>query len=176
MEVIEHPHGTEPASEIEREVEELIGKWAGNPSKTIMAMLAVQEKYNWLPQEALEYISIRLGVPKGQIYHIATFYKVFSLLRRGKHILQLCTGTGCHILGSTLLAKSLEKQHGIPWNGTSDDGLFTLEPVNCIGACSMGPVIVVDGEYHGSVTHDRINSVVKRLKKQANKEGNNGEA
>ncbi len=176
MEVTGHPEMTEPASEIEREVEELIGKWAGNPSKTIMAMLAVQEKYNWLPQKALEYISIRLGVPKGQIYHIATFYKVFSLLPRGKHILQLCTGTGCHILGSALLAKTLDKRHGIPWNGTSDDGLFTLESVNCIGACSMGPVLVVDGEYHANVTHDRADAIVKRLRKRANKEENNGEA
>ncbi len=79
-----------PAGETEFEVEELIGEWAGNQEKAVMAMLAVQDRYNWLPPEALDYVSRRLNVPKGQLYHIATFCKFFSLTPLGKHILQLC--------------------------------------------------------------------------------------
>lgn len=164
MEVIE------PLSNMEQAVEELVGKWAGNPSKAIMALLAVSEKYNWLPQEALNYISKRLDVPKGEVYQIATFYRVFSLVPRGKHILSLCMGTACHVGGAILIADALKREHGIPLNGTSDDGLFTLERVHCIGACAIGPVLVSEGKYHGNITQNRASAVVKRLKRLTEKE------
>lgn len=133
----------------------------------VTAMLAVQEKYNWLPPEALDYISHRLKVRKPRIYHIATFYRVFSLVPRGKHILQLCMGTACHVRGAELIADAMSRQHGLHFGKTSDDGLFTLERVNCLGACAIGPILVVDGEYKGNMTMNRANAVVKRLKREA---------
>jgi len=164
-----------PAGQTEFEVEDLIGRWAGNQEKAVMAMLAVQDRYNWLPPEALNYISRRLEVPAGQLYHIATFYKFFSLTPRGKHILQLCTGTACHILGARRVADALKREHGLTFGRTSDDGLFTLEQVNCVGACSMGPVLVVDGNYHGNVNQSIAGAIVKKLARQATTEGDHGQ-
>ena len=97
MEAIKELSVIEPTSKTEKEVEELVKDWGNDREKLIMAMLAVQDKYNWLPPDALDYISRRFNIPKGHIYHIATFYKVFSLVPRGKHILQLCMGTACHV-------------------------------------------------------------------------------
>lgn len=133
----------------------------------VTAMLAVQEEFNWLPPQALDYISRRLSVRKPRIYHIATFYKVFSLEPRGKHILQLCMGTACHVRGAKLIADELSRRHGIHFGETTDDGLFTLERVNCLGACAIGPILVVDGDYRGNMTTNRANAVVKRLKREA---------
>jgi len=151
----------------EQQVEELLKDWALGSEDLIAAMLAVQEKYNWLPPEALDYISHRLNVRRPRIYHIATFYRVFSLVPRGKHILQFCMGTACHVRGAELIANSLSRQHGLQFGKTTDDGLFTLERVNCLGACAIGPILVVDGEYKGNMTTNRANAVIKRLKREA---------
>lgn len=173
MEAIRELSVIEPTTQTEREIEELFIDWGNDREKLIMAMLAVQEKYNWLPPDALDYISRRFDVPKGHIYHIATFYKVFSLVPRGKHILQLCMGTACHVRGAPLIAESLERDYGIPMAGTSEDGLFTLERVNCVGACTIGPVLVVDGQHRGNMTQNRAAAVVKKLKRLAVKEADN---
>jgi len=164
------PSVVAPSDEMEREVEDIIGQWGGDPRRVIMAMLAVQDKYRWLPPRALDYISRRMGVPKSQLYHIATFYKVFSLVPRGKHILQLCLGTACHVRGAPMVAEALQREHGIPLGGTSEDGLFTLERVNCVGACTIGPLLVVDGKHQGNMTQNRATAVVKRLKRMAKRE------
>ena len=170
MGMVKESLAREPTGEIEREVGEVVGQWAGDSEKLIMAMLAVQDKLNWLPPEALDSISRRLEVPKAQIYHIATFYKVFSLSPRGKHILQLCTGTACHVRGAPLVGESLRRDHSIPMEGTSEDGLFTLETVHCIGACAIGPVLVVDGKHHGEMTQNRAGAIVKRIRRREAKE------
>ena len=173
MEAIRELSVIEPTSQTEKEVEELVKDWGGDQEKLIMAMLAVQDKYNWLPPDALDYISRRFDVPKGHIYHIATFYKVFSLIPRGKHIIKLCMGTACHVRGAPMIADSLERDYGIPLGGTSEDGLFTLERVNCVGACAIGPVLVVDGQHRGNITQNRAGAVIKRLKRLAEKEAEN---
>jgi len=158
----------------DQQVEELLKDWVHDSEDLITAMLAVQEKYNWLPPEALDYVSRRLNVRKPRIYHIATFYKVFSLVPRGKHILQLCMGTACHVRGAKLIADAMARQHGLQFGKTTDDGLFTLERVNCLGACAIGPILVVDGEYKGNMTTNRANAIIKRLKREeASGEGGN---
>lgn len=159
-----------PSNDTERVVEELVGQWAGEPEKLIMAMLAIQDQFNWLPPDALDYMSRRLEVPRSQVYHIGTFYKVFSLVPRGKHILHLCMGTACHVRGAALVADALQREQGVPLGGTSADGLFTLERVNCVGACAIGPVLLVDGKYHGGMTQNRAGAIVKRLRRLAEKE------
>ena len=164
LEVVELP------GEIEGEVEEIISEWVGDSEKAVMAMLAVQDRYNWLPPEALRCVSRRLNVPSAHLYHIATFYKFFSLRPRGKHVFKLCTGTSCHILRAPLVANALERQ-GLRMNGTTEDGLFTLEPVNCIGACSMGPVLEVDGKYHGEVSQEGAAAIVRRLLRRLAQKG-----
>ncbi len=168
--MVELAGGSEQTAVTDQQVEELLKDWVVDSEDLIAAMLAVQEKYNWLPPEALDYISRRLNVRKPRIYHIATFYRVFSLVPRGKHILQLCMGTACHVRGAELIAGAMSRQHGLQFGKTTDDGLFTLERVNCLGACAIGPILVVDGEYKGNMTTNRTNAVVKRLKREAAKE------
>ncbi len=170
MDNVSQPREMSPANETEQVVEELVGQWAGDREKLITAMLAIQDKFNWLPPDALDYMARRLNVPKAQVYHIGTFYKVFSLVPRGKHMLHLCMGTACHVRGAPLIADALEREHGIPMGGTSKDGLFTLERVNCVGACAIGPVLLVDGKYYGGMTQNRAGAIIKRLRRQAKKE------
>jgi len=130
-------------------------------------MLAVQEEYHWLPPEAVDFISRRLRVRPSRIYHIATFYRVFSLVPRGRHVLHLCMGTACHVRGAERIASTLCQQHGLRFGKTTDDGLITLERVNCLGACALGPILVVDGEFRGNMTASRAGSIVRRLQKNA---------
>jgi NADH-quinone oxidoreductase subunit E len=165
--VLEATETVRPRTEMEREVEHILEPYEKTPEDTIMVLQDIQAKYNWLPREALEYASARLSVPLAQIYHIGTFYKAFSLKPRGKHILQLCTGTACHVRGSRLILDSLVRDHGLKSGETTADGLLTLECVNCLGACALGPILVVDGKYVGHCTQVRAGNTVKRLRKEA---------
>lgn len=159
------PVAVGPRTEMEKEVEALLADCDKTSEDLIMVLQDIQGKYNWLPREALEYVSRRLDVPLAQIYHIGTFYKAFSLEPRGKHILQVCTGTACHVRGSKFILEGLERDHGLRAGKTTEDKLFTLECVNCLGACALGPILVVDGKYIGHCTQVRAGNAIKRLRK-----------
>jgi len=160
----------EPRTEMEKEVEALLADYDKTPEDLIMVLQDIQGKYNWLPREALEYVSRRLDVPLAQIYHIGTFYKAFSLEPRGKHILQICMGTACHVRGAMRIAEEYERQFGLKLGKTSEDGLITFERVNCLGACAIGPIVVVDGEYKGNMTVNRANAIIKRIRREDSKD------
>ncbi len=156
---------------IAQDVEAILRDYDGTPEDTIMVLQDVQAKCNWLPPEALAIVSKKLGVPLAQLYHIGTFYKAFSLEPRGKHILQLCMGTACHVRGAALIADELNRQWGIKLGKTTPDGLITFEKVNCLGACAIGPIVVIDGGYKGNMTINRSNALIKRLKREGEEEG-----
>jgi NADH:ubiquinone oxidoreductase subunit E len=129
----------------------------------LMAILdEVQAGYGYLPAEALRAVAARTGRSLVDIYGVATFYKSFSLTPRGKHICSVCVGTACHVRGSTAVADELEKQLAVAPGGTTADGELTLETVNCLGACALGPIVVVDGRYFSNVSAAKVRDVLEQ--------------
>lgn len=129
-------------------VDKAIDKYRGSKSALIQILLDIQAQNHWLPKPALMWVSERLGVPWSQIYHIATFYKAFSLTPRGRHIVQVCLGTACQVRGAPRLLDRVMDVLKIKPGETDHEQRFTLTTVNCLGCCALGPVVVVDGNYY----------------------------
>jgi NADH-quinone oxidoreductase subunit E len=138
------------------EVDEIVARYRGDESALIQILLDIQREYYWLPKEALLKLSERLEVPLNRIYHIATFYKAFSLTPRGRHQVMVCMGTACYIRGAPQLLDKVEEILKLKPGETSSDMRFTLTTVNCLGCCALGPVVVVDGEYHGRLAPAKV--------------------
>ncbi len=147
---------------MEAQVKEIIQRYNQDKSFLIPILQDIQKQFNYLPREALNQVGNLLGVPLSQIYHVATFYKAFSLLPRGRHQLQLCLGTACHVRNAPMIGEHLERSLG----ETSADLEFTFETVNCLGACALGPILVVNGEYHGQMNIAKTNKILKQLGKK----------
>lgn len=145
------------------EIDQIINQEAIGEGSLIAALEAIQSRYSFLPSEAIILASDRFGIPLSQIYSVATFYNAFSLKPKGKHCLQVCMGTACHVRGSPQVLDRLETKLGITAGETSRDHLFTLETVNCLGACALGPIVVTDGEYSGQMNSPKIDRLLKTL-------------
>lgn len=150
-----------------KKAKEIIDRYHGERSSLIAILQDIQEAYRYLPKNVLAYISKELFVPLTKIYEVATFYKAFSLTPQGKHMVKLCMGTACHVRGAARILDKLERDLALKPGQTSKDYQFTLETVNCVGACALGPVMVLDGEYHGQVNFKAVDKVVGSLKKGA---------
>jgi NADH-quinone oxidoreductase subunit E len=122
----------------------------------------IQEEYNYLPRESLEYVSKTLDVPFSQLYSIATFFKALRLTPRGRHLVNVCLGTACHVRGAVKVLETIERELGVKSGGTTDGLEFTLETVNCVGACALGPVVIVDGDYHGQMKTEKVKDMIKQ--------------
>lgn len=144
-------------------IEQIINKYQGDASSLIQVLLEIQRENHWLPRETLKKVSQKLGVPLNQIQHIATFYKAFSLIPKGRHEVQICLGTACHVRGGPIILGRVEEVLGIQAGQTTPDMEFTLETVNCLGCCALGPVMVVDGKYHGKISPTKAEEVLKKL-------------
>lgn len=142
-------------------VDEIIDGYVGEEGILIQLLLDIQSELNWIPKEALERISERLKIPVSQIYRIASFYKAMSLTPRGRHIVNVCLGTACHVRGGQRIMDRAKELLGIKEGETTPDMKFTLERVNCLGCCALGPVVVVDGEYHGKVAPAKVEKTLK---------------
>jgi NADH-quinone oxidoreductase subunit E len=142
-------------------IDAIIDKYPNDGSSLIQVLLEVQREYHWLPSEALDKVCERLKVPMNRIQHIVTFYKAFSLLPKGRHEINVCTGTACHVRGAPRLLDSLQDLIGLRPGETDMDLKFSLETVNCVGCCALGPVMVIDGEYHGKITPAKSEDVLK---------------
>lgn len=147
------------------ELEALTAKYAGRPRAVIQALQDVQDRFHWLPPEALEHVADALGVPLVQVYGVATFYRSFSLQPRGRHICTVCLGTACHIRGGEAVLEGFERRLGVPAGRTTADGAYTLERVNCLGACALAPLAVVDGRYHPRMTEAKVADVLAGAEK-----------
>jgi NADH-quinone oxidoreductase subunit E len=130
----------------------------------VMLLQDIQVKYGYVPREVLKEVSRRLGVPLSRLYGLATFYRSFSLTPRGRHEVCVCTGTACHVRGANTLLEHLQRSLGVQAGETTADGFVTLVSVNCLGACALGPVVVVDGQYHGKMTSAKVDEVLCDLK------------
>ena len=148
-------------------LKEIIARYHGEKSSLIAILQDIQQAYNYLPLEILKMVSQEMQLPLMKVYEVATFYDAFSLNPRGKHIVKLCVGTACHVRGAAGILDKLERTLEIKPGETSGDREFTLETVNCVGACALGPVMVMDGEYHGQVTMATVDKVIGPLKKGA---------
>jgi NADH-quinone oxidoreductase subunit E len=147
-----------PASD---KIDKIIDKYQGDASALIQVLLEIQSENHWLPKEVLERVSKKLNVPLSRIQHIATFYKAFSLIPRGRHEIHICMGTACHIRGAPRVLDTVQDLTGIRPGETDLDLKFSLETVNCLGCCAMGPVMVVDEKYYGNTAPTNIEDVLK---------------
>jgi NADH-quinone oxidoreductase subunit E len=127
----------------------------------IPVLQEIQGRYNYLPEELLLRVAEKLGRPLRDVYGVATFYRAFSLTPKGKHIVTVCLGTACHVRGGARIAETLARELGIEPGETTDDMQFTLETVNCLGCCAIGPIVVVDGEYYGTVDNRKALSILR---------------
>ena len=139
----------------------IIDKHKCEASSLIQILLEIQSENHWLPKEALEIVSKKLKVPMSKIQHITTFYKSFSLVPKGRHEVHVCMGTACHVRGAQRVLDTVQDKIGIKPGETDVDLKFSLETVNCLGCCALGPVMVVDGEYHGNIVPAQLEDVLK---------------
>jgi NADH-quinone oxidoreductase subunit E len=144
------------------EIDKIIDKYQGEQGVLIQVLLDVQREYNWLPENALRRVSERLGVAFSEVYRVASFYKAMSLTPKGRHLVRVCLGTACHVRGGPKILDKLERLLDIKTGETTQDMKFTLERVNCLGCCALGPVIVVDEEAHGKLTSAKVNEVLDK--------------
>lgn len=145
-------------------IDEILSQHHYNKSTLIGILQDIQAKLNYLPENVLRYVAEELKVPLTQVYAVASFYKAFSLKEKGKHCLHICTGTACHVKGAKKIMEILEKSLKIKVGETTSDKKFTLENVNCLGACALAPVMVIDNKYFGQVSSENINPILKKYK------------
>lgn len=143
-------------------VDQIIDKHGGEASSLIQILLDIQSENHWLPKEALERISKKLEVPFTRIQHIVTFYKAFSLVPKGRHEVHICMGTACHVRGAQRVLDTVQDLTGIKPGETDLDLKYSLETVNCLGCCALGPVIEIDGEIHGKMSPTRTAGALKK--------------
>jgi len=142
-------------------IDKIIDKYQGDAGSLIQVLLEIQSENRWLPKEVLEKVSKKLKVPLNRIQHIATFYKAFSLVPKGRYEIHVCTGTACHVRGSSRILDAVHRTTGIRPGETDSELKFSLETVNCLGCCALGPVMVIDGEYHGKMAPAKAEDVLK---------------
>ncbi|MDZ4164935.1 MAG: NAD(P)H-dependent oxidoreductase subunit E [Smithellaceae bacterium] len=144
-------------------IDRIIDKHQGDAGSLIQVLLEIQSENHWLPKEALERVSEKLQVPLTRIRHIATFYKAFSLVPKGRHEIHICMGTACHVRGAQRVLDTAQDVTGIKPGETDLDLKFSLETVNCVGCCALGPVMEVDGKTHGKMGPAKTADVLRNI-------------
>lgn len=143
------------------ELDTILDKYEGERGMLIEILLDVQEEFNWISPEAARGIGQRLGIPLTQIYKVASFYKTLKLTPRGQHLIRVCLGTACHVRGGPIVMDLVKEILGIDEDETTPDMKFTLERVNCLGCCALGPVMVIDEDYHGKVQTTKVKEILE---------------
>jgi NADH-quinone oxidoreductase subunit E len=151
-------------------VDKILSRYNNDKGLLVSILQDVQAEYRYLPREAIEEISRKLSLPVSQIYGVATFFKAFSLKPRGKIVCQVCLGTACHIRGGPLILEKMERELKIKSGNTTEDLEWTLESVNCVGACALGPIIVTNDEIHGNMTTIKVDSLLRKIRRKPKSE------
>lgn len=146
------------------------------PNQLIEVMQDIQENFGYIPREAMKSVAQELGVPLIEVYRVVSFYKAFRLNPSGKHVLTMCTGTACHVRGSDLLLDHAIDQLGIKPGEVTNDGLFSIEHVNCLGACALGPIVAENGSYHKHMTPSKLRKLIETLSHQKTEEAHHAQA
>ena len=147
--------------QLKARVRKVLETYQQDKSALIDILHDTQSEIGYLPEAALKEISASLGVALSKVYSVATFFKAFSLTPRGRHLINVCMGTACHVRGSDKVLEQLEKELGIKTGGNTPDLKFTLETVNCVGACALGPMVIIGDDYHGEMTPEKVSEVIK---------------
>ncbi len=147
-------------------VEEILQAYPHDETSLIMVLQDIHDTFNYLPCDALKRVAQELNVPLAKVFSVTTFYKAFSLNPKGKKVIRVCLGTACHIRGGEEITQEFERQLGVLRSQTTKDQEFTLETVNCVGACAMAPVVVVNEEYHRNVTAIKVKDILKGEKNE----------
>jgi len=145
-------------------VREIVKTWGKREGFLVEMLQDVQTEYRFIPQAAIETIAKEVSVPVGQVYHLATFFKRFSLKPRGEHVVSVCTGTACHVKGAPRLVDACSRELGVGVGETTKDGQFTLETVRCLGCCGLAAVMTVNDDVHGHLTSTKIPRILKPYK------------
>ncbi len=140
------------------------------PHQLIEVLQDVQEHCGYIPEEAMRVISNDLGVPLMEVYRVASFYKAFALRPRGKNVITVCKGTACHVRGAKLLLNQAMAQLGVEPGEITEDGLFSVEHVNCLGTCALGPVVVQNGSYHHHMTPGKMRRLIEAIRSEGTEE------
>ena len=143
-------------------IDKIIDKYANKKGILIQLLLNIQQELNWIPKKAIIRISQRLNIPCSQIYRIASFYTVLSLEPIGRHLLRVCEGTACYVRGGPRILDFLENKLDIKSGETTRDNKFTLETVNCLGCCALGPVIEIDKQYFGKLNSSKLEKLLSK--------------
>jgi NADH-quinone oxidoreductase subunit E len=151
--------------QIER-LDSILGVYGNDASQLIGILQDIQAEHRYLPLPTLMQVSESLKVPFSRLCSIATFFKAFSLQPRGKHLITVCMGTACHVRKAPRIVDEITRTLGIKPGATTPDRLFTLETVNCLGTCALGPVAVIDGKYHGNLTGKKIGALLVKYEKE----------
>jgi len=149
------------AKQLAEKVQSIFDNYDNDKSMLVSILQDIQAEYNYLPREVIEQVSKSLDVPLSQVYSVATFFKALSLIPRGRHLINVCLGTACHVRGAVRVLEAIERDLDIKPGETTPDLKFTLETVNCVGACALGPVVIVDGEYYGQMKTGKIKDVLR---------------
>jgi NADH-quinone oxidoreductase subunit E len=145
-----------------KKMDEIIDKYKGQEGFLIQLLLDLQSEFNWIPKDALSLVSERLRIPRSHIYRIASFYKAMSLCPVGKHTIHICMGTACQVRGAQKVLDQVESKLKVKQGETTPDMAYTLKRVNCLGCCAIGPVIVVDEDYHGNVASEGVDKMLEK--------------
>ena len=147
-------------------IDRILKRYDYEHSSIIAILQDLQDEENYLPEKDLEHISERLSMPLARIYRIASFYNAFSLTPRGKQLINVCLGTACHVRGAAKVLDRIKMDLGIDVGEMTKNRLFSLETVNCLGACAMGPIVVVGNDYHGQMTPAKVKSTIRKYRKK----------
>ena len=153
---------TVQTTDVEGKVKAIIEPWKGKKGGLIPILQGVQHEFGFLQEDAMEIISRELRIPTAEVYGVATFYAQFHLKPRGRHIIRICRGTACHVRGSLKILERVKETLKIEENGTTDDLRFTLEPVACLGACGLAPVVMINDVTYGRLTPDGIKPILDK--------------
>ena len=151
-------------------LEQILRERRSQPNQLIEVLQDVQKSHGYISREVMLTVSESLGVPLIEVYRVASFYKAFRLEPSGKHILTFCTGTACHVRGANLLLEQAIDYLGIKPGEVTPDGLFSIERVNCLGACALGPIVAENGVYHHHMTPAKLRKLVETLRSQKTEE------
>ncbi len=146
----------------EQTIASIIEKYRGKPGALIHALTEIQHENHWLPREVMERVAEALEVSFSQVMQIASFYKTFRLTPKGRHEVHVCTGMTCHLRGAPKLMKKVQELTGLKPGETGANGRFTVERGSCLGSCSIGPELIIDGKHHPRMTPDKVEEVLRR--------------
>jgi NADH-quinone oxidoreductase subunit E len=152
--------------QLEKSLLDFMELWKGKPGNEIMVLHKIQEIYGYVPRKVAMEVSRLMGIPLAKIYGIITFYHLFKLSKPGKNQIQVCMGTACYLKGGNDIIQEIENILGLAVNTTSDDGMFSLEIVRCVGCCGLAPVMLINGKTHGNVVKSDLPKILGEYSKK----------